>query len=84
MGNLSLGTGTDIPETNKAHCCIPFPQDPDFVDRPDIQSWLDEQYAGPAPRIALVGMGGFGYGSIHLLNTSSKYAKDFQEITDGH
>ncbi|KAF4436977.1 hypothetical protein FACUT_6014 [Fusarium acutatum] len=39
---------------------VPFDRDPDFVDRPDITTWLQSQYTGSASRIALVGMGGFG------------------------
>jgi hypothetical protein len=40
---------------------VPFPRDPDFVDRPVLGGWLEEQYnASPARRLALVGMGGFG------------------------
>jgi hypothetical protein len=45
----------------KPHFMIPFPRDPDFVDRPVLRGWLEEQYnASPARRLALVGMGGFG------------------------
>ncbi|KAF5246035.1 hypothetical protein FAUST_1446 [Fusarium austroamericanum] len=42
--------------------CVPFNRDPGFVDRRDILIWLEEQYTGSAGRMALVGMGGFGYG----------------------
>ncbi|KAL6351804.1 hypothetical protein LRP88_14897 [Fusarium phalaenopsidis] len=43
--------------------CVQFDRDPDFIDRPDIITWLREQYKGSAGRMALAGMGGFGYGS---------------------
>ena len=39
---------------------VPFPRDPNFVDRPSVWPWLEEQYAGPSHRMALVGFGGFG------------------------
>ncbi|VTO85059.1 unnamed protein product [Fusarium graminearum] len=50
------------PNARKPCFCVPFVRDRDFVDRPDILTWLKEQYAGSAGRMALVGMGGFGYG----------------------
>ena len=40
---------------------VPFPRDPDFVDRPDILAWIREKCAEPASRAALVGLGGVGY-----------------------
>ncbi|KAM0551724.1 hypothetical protein ACHAPJ_008291 [Fusarium lateritium] len=45
---------------------VPFDQDPDFVDRPDITTWLHEQYIGPTSRMALVGMGGFGKSQLAI------------------
>lgn len=54
-------SGARIPRST-----VPFPPDPDFVDRPAIWAWITEQYAGPARRLAVVGMGGFGYGSFLL------------------
>ncbi|KAJ4263536.1 hypothetical protein NW762_006355 [Fusarium torreyae] len=45
---------------------VPFDQDPDFVDRPDITIWLYEQYMGPTSRMALVGMGGFGKSQLAI------------------
>ncbi|CZS81099.1 unnamed protein product [Fusarium graminearum] len=50
------------PNARKPCFCVPFVRDRDFVDRPDILTWLKEQCAGSAGRMALVGMGGFGYG----------------------
>lgn len=49
---------------------VPFQQDPDFVARPVIQSWIDEHLKGATNRLALIGMGGFGYvvpGSVHVV-----------------
>ncbi|KAI7766379.1 hypothetical protein LZL87_013153 [Fusarium oxysporum] len=45
---------------------VPFDLDPDFVDRPDITTWLQGQYTGSASRIALVGMGGFGKSQVAI------------------
>ncbi|RKK20896.1 hypothetical protein BFJ65_g7588 [Fusarium oxysporum f. sp. cepae] len=45
---------------------VPFDRDPDFVDRPDITTWLQRQYTGSASRIALVGMGGFGKSQVTI------------------
>lgn len=59
--NLSLQSTENRCVDFKPHFSIPFPRDPDFVDRPALQEWLEEQYnASLARRIALVGMGGFG------------------------
>ncbi|KAJ4309322.1 hypothetical protein N0V84_011561 [Fusarium piperis] len=54
--------------------CVPFDRDPDFVDRPDILTWLREQYTGSASRMALVGMGGFGYGPPHEHPSRTAFA----------
>ena len=54
--------GTEDPSVAcKPHLMVPFPPDSDFVHRPDIWTWITENYDGPANRLALVGMGGFGY-----------------------
>jgi hypothetical protein len=39
---------------------VPFSQDPDFIDRPDILTWIHEKLATPVNRAALVGLGGVG------------------------
>ncbi|KAK2059691.1 TPR-like protein [Colletotrichum caudatum] len=39
---------------------VPFPPDPDFVDRPRITAWLRDKCGRPAGRAALVGLGGIG------------------------
>ncbi|KAF3361351.1 hypothetical protein VdG1_00960 [Verticillium dahliae VDG1] len=48
------------PKPRKPFSTVPFPPDPDFVDRPDILKWMHEKCAKPAARIALVGLGGIG------------------------
>lgn len=59
--NLSLQSAENGSMDRKPHFMIPFPRDPDFVDRPVLREWLEEQYnANPTRRIALIGMGGFG------------------------
>ncbi|RYP68551.1 hypothetical protein DL770_008416 [Monosporascus sp. CRB-9-2] len=55
---------------------VPFDQDPEFVDRPDVMAWIKKQYTGSAGRMALVGMGGFGKSQVaiqfahHIHDTS--------------
>lgn len=39
---------------------VPFAQDPDFVERPEILAWVRDKCAGPGARAALVGLGGVG------------------------
>jgi hypothetical protein len=39
---------------------VPFVQDADFVDRPEIIARIDETCSKPAGRVALVGLGGVG------------------------
>ncbi|KAI8663500.1 hypothetical protein NCS57_00951200 [Fusarium keratoplasticum] len=63
---VSLQPRTDKPIARKPCFCVPFDRDPDFVDRPDILTWLREQYTGSAGRIALVGMGGFGKSQVAI------------------
>ncbi|KAL7921812.1 hypothetical protein ACQKWADRAFT_294513 [Trichoderma austrokoningii] len=65
--NLSLQAAENRLADPKPHFNIPFPRDLDFVDRPALREWLEEQYnASPARRIALVGMGGFGKSQIAI------------------
>ncbi|CAM1503458.1 Fc.00g082340.m01.CDS01 [Cosmosporella sp. VM-42] len=64
---LSLQTAVDVSVARKPHFIMPFPRDPDFIERPALQTWVEQQYAGPASRRALVGLGGFGYGDSALF-----------------
>ncbi|KAL7798572.1 vegetative incompatibility protein HET-E-1 [Trichoderma ceciliae] len=41
------------PIARKPHFTVPFPRDLDFLQRPAIQAWLQEQQADTASRIAL-------------------------------
>ncbi|KAK1969104.1 TPR-like protein [Colletotrichum sublineola] len=50
--------GPDRPR--KPFSNVPFPPDPDFVDRPRITAWLRDKCNQPAGRAALVGLGGIG------------------------
>lgn len=51
----------DRPETPPSPLStVPFPRDPDFVDRGSLLSEIDQKLASPAARVALVGLGGVG------------------------
>ncbi|KAF4888268.1 Kinesin light chain [Colletotrichum fructicola] len=74
--DLRLSKAEDLSTTRNPHFVVPFPSDPDFVNRPDIWTWIEEQYAGPNSRFALVGMGGFGKSQMaihfaHKLHATS-------------
>lgn len=58
--DLKFGKAEDLSIARRPHFVVPFPPDPDFVNRSDIRTWIEVQYAGPGIRFALVGMGGFG------------------------
>nr|XP_036584338.1 Kinesin light chain 5 [Colletotrichum truncatum]KAF6793856.1 Kinesin light chain 5 [Colletotrichum truncatum] len=60
LEDLKLGKAEDLSITRKPHFVVPFASDPDFVNRPNISEWMEKQYAGPASRFGLVGLGGFG------------------------
>ncbi|KAJ0349465.1 hypothetical protein COL154_013578 [Colletotrichum chrysophilum] len=75
--SLKLGEAEDLSIALNPHFLVPFPSDPDFVDRSDIWTWMERQYAGPESRFALVGLGGFGYVTLGTvrdlhLHSSSK------------
>lgn len=59
--DLKIGKAEDLSIAHDPHFVVPFPPDPDFVNRSDIWTWMEMQYAGPGIRFALVGFGGFGY-----------------------
>jgi hypothetical protein len=48
------------PKSNKAPHNVPFPRDPDFIERPDLTDRISLALAVPSARIALVGVGGVG------------------------
>ncbi|KAF6797548.1 Kinesin light chain 5, partial [Colletotrichum musicola] len=76
--DLKLSKLEDPSIARNPHFVVPFPSDPDFVNRPDIWTWIEEQYAGAMSRFALVGLGGFGKSQMairfahHLHATSPK------------
>ncbi|KAF6795432.1 TPR domain-containing protein [Colletotrichum musicola] len=45
---------------------MPFTPNPDFVRRPPIERWLQDQFREPDRRMALVGMGGFGKSQLAI------------------
>ncbi|KAM6510855.1 hypothetical protein FSOLCH5_011300 [Fusarium solani] len=63
---VSLQTCEDRSIARKPCFSVPFDRDPDFVDRPDIITWLEGQYTDSVGRMALVGMGGFGKSQVAI------------------
>ncbi|KAJ5004741.1 hypothetical protein K4K57_012041 [Colletotrichum sp. SAR 10_99] len=72
--DLKLSKVEDLSIARNPHFVVPFPSDPDFVNRSDIWTWIEEQYAGPNSRFALVGMGGFGKSQIAIQFTHRLHA----------
>lgn len=58
---LTLHTTENTTGSLKPRRLLPFPRDPDFIHRPTIKKWMQEQYNKPVRRIALVSIGSFGY-----------------------
>ncbi|KAL6406226.1 Kinesin light chain [Ilyonectria robusta] len=65
-GTQTPAAGRNPPTPCKPFSTVPFPPDPDFVDRPDILKWMHEKCARPAARIALVGLGGIGKSQLAI------------------
>ncbi|KAF6803818.1 Kinesin light chain 5, partial [Colletotrichum plurivorum] len=78
LQDLKLDKAENLSVARSPHFVVPFASDPDFVNRSDIWTWIEERYAGPESRFALVGMGGFGKSQMairfahHLHATSPK------------
>lgn len=53
-------TGSGRKRIYEPFCTLPFALDGDFVDRPDILTWVRNKCAQPGGRAALVGLGGVG------------------------
>ncbi|KAK7423699.1 hypothetical protein QQX98_000889 [Neonectria punicea] len=66
MEGVSLQSQDSKPASHGACFHVPFPPDPDFIDRPDIMTWMEEQFSNHITRIALVGMGGFGKSQLAI------------------
>ncbi|KAK2061323.1 purine and uridine phosphorylase [Colletotrichum caudatum] len=64
--NLNLSKAEDLSTARNPHFIVPFPSDPDFVDRPDVWAWTETRYAGSERRFALVGLGGFGKSQVAI------------------
>ncbi|KAJ5007381.1 hypothetical protein K4K57_010796 [Colletotrichum sp. SAR 10_99] len=76
LKDLKLDKAEDLSVARSPHFLVPFTSDPDFVNRSDIWTWIEERYAGPESRFALVGMGGFGESQMaiqfaHRLHATS-------------
>ncbi|KAK2729207.1 kinesin light, partial [Colletotrichum kahawae] len=55
-----------IPNSKRGQFVVPFRRDSDFVNRPDIWSWIETRYAGSEMCFALVGLGGFGKSQVAI------------------
>ncbi|KAI9903679.1 hypothetical protein N3K66_000208 [Trichothecium roseum] len=67
--NLSVQARKEMPRLarHEPHFVVPFTRDPNFVRRPEIQNWVQEQYSSDAAdRMALVGLGGLGKSQIAI------------------
>lgn len=69
--DMSIQESDNHDNSRKPKCTVPFSLDPDFVERPEIWTQITDLYAGSSDRVALVGMGGFGYGSLFLLKRAT-------------
>ena len=67
MESLSLQYNEDVLLNCIPYFNVPFPRDPDFIERPAYQSWVRQQHVGPSGRIAFVGLGGLGYDLLFSL-----------------
>lgn len=67
LDNISLVQEQPTPEFKRAFL-VPYYQDKDYIRRPTLEHWLDEQEAGDNTRFSLVGLGGFGYANISIYN----------------
>ncbi|KAK2734188.1 Kinesin light chain 5, partial [Colletotrichum kahawae] len=82
LQDLKLDKAENLSVARNPHFLVPFTSDPDFVNRSDIWTWIEEQYAGPGSRFALVGMGGFGKSQMaiqfaHQLHATSSETSIF-------
>lgn len=57
---ISIQPKIDVAVGEKPHFIVPFPKDEDFIPRPEIQTWIRQQYASARSRMALIGIGGIG------------------------
>ncbi|KAJ0335179.1 hypothetical protein COL154_013769 [Colletotrichum chrysophilum] len=81
LQDLKLDKAEDLSVARSPHFVVPFPSDPDFVNRSDIWTWIEERHAGPESRFALVGMGGFGVFWVHG-STKATFEESYRSIAD--
>ncbi|KAF6782913.1 Kinesin light chain 5, partial [Colletotrichum sojae] len=81
LQDLKLDKAEDLSVARSPHFVVPFSSDPDFVNRSDIWTWIEERHAGPENRFALVGMGGFGVFWVHG-STKETFEESYQSIAD--
>ncbi|KAF6817935.1 Kinesin light chain 5, partial [Colletotrichum sojae] len=81
LQDLKLNKAEDLSVARSPHFVVPFPSDPDFVNRPDIWTWIERQYSGPESRFALVGLGGFGIFWVHG-STRATFEESYRSIAD--
>ncbi|KAF2470888.1 TPR-like protein [Lindgomyces ingoldianus] len=55
---------------------VPFNRDRDFMDRPNILTWISEKCTGQSSRAALVGLGGVGKSQIAI-----QYCYNVQDVS---
>ncbi|KAM0362981.1 hypothetical protein ACHAPK_011328 [Fusarium culmorum] len=60
----------------KAHLMVSFSPNPDFIRRPTIEKWMQDQYRQPSQRMALVGMGGFGKSQLAIQFAHKVHANE--------
>lgn len=60
MEEISIRPEIELPVGQMPHFVLPFPRDADFISRPEIQSWIRDQYESTKYRAAIVGIGGIG------------------------
>ncbi|KAH8659344.1 hypothetical protein BGZ60DRAFT_456926 [Tricladium varicosporioides] len=60
------GSRQNLPQQPEPFSTVPFLPDPDFVERPDITTWLQDELNLPGRRAALIGLGGVGKSQLAI------------------
>ncbi|CAI0655102.1 unnamed protein product [Colletotrichum noveboracense] len=71
---LKLSKLKDTSIACNPHFVVPFTSNPNFVNQPNIWTWIVEQYAGAMSRFALVSFGGFGKSQMAIQFAHYLYA----------
>ncbi|RGP77978.1 kinesin light chain 3 [Fusarium longipes] len=74
--DMSLKPIDEPSSYQQRHLAVPFTNDPDFVPRPTIETWMHQRYTQPSQRMALVGMGGFGKSKLAIQFAHRIYADE--------